>query len=194
MHRVKVNQDKDIAYMKPLRTINPKTVNGMCDKDKKADDEQSSIIEAKDSAILIEDSIIISIDGKNKAEEEQNRSQEMQDLMRQLENSREQAKAMGEDMKIRMKCLEIAMSIMSGDKVPLKDERYLAKHDLGLYAKALMMRVEKEKPKKLDSILEDEEDNSDSGGDGSVKATVEQMETSEIQAEAPSDPSVSVEV
>jgi hypothetical protein len=75
-----------------------------------------------------------------------------------LEASKEQAEAAGDAAKIRLKCMIIASRIMSGDKVPLEDYRYLAKNDPGLYGKALTMRFERDKPKKHDRLSEEEEE------------------------------------
>ena len=83
---------------------------------------------------------------------------EIQRLLEELENSRNQADADAKAARIRIKCFIIAARIMRGDKVSQTDKNFLAKHDVGLYARALAMRIEKENPKKYKSISEDEED------------------------------------
>lgn len=133
--------------------------------------------------------------GKQRAKEAKNEREEIasryQKLIEQLESAREQGEAMGESMKVRMKCLLIAMRIMSGDKVPPEDYRYLAKNDLELYAKALMMRTEKEKPQKHKRVSEDEESSEKGGASDSVSAESSQSESGEIQTEANTDSTVS---
>lgn len=58
---------------------------------------------------------------------------------------------------IRENCAKIAARIRKGDKVPLKDMRYLMKHDARLYVLTMAMRQEKEDPKKWKSVLKNEE-------------------------------------
>jgi hypothetical protein len=88
---------------------------------------------------------------------------QMDEMRQQLESAKTQAKAAGESAEVKMKCITIAMRIMSGDEVPREDHRYLAKHDLELYCKAITMRVAREKPRHYKRISEDEDDESNNG-------------------------------
>lgn len=118
----------------------------------------NSISQKTENTII--DSVEISINGRQRERTLKDEMTEMasvhQELMSQLENARKQSEAMAESTKVRMKCLLIAMRIMSGDKVPSEDYRYLAKNDLGLYAKAVSLRMEKENPKKHKQVSKDE--------------------------------------
>ena len=64
-----------------------------------------------------------------------------------------------DQMKIMLICLEISRRIMAGDKVPLKDHKYLLKHDPGLYGKSISMRFPKSDPDEYKQLSEDEEEN-----------------------------------
>jgi len=64
------------------------------------------------------------------------------------------------------KAFAVAARIMAGDKVPLKDEKFLKEHDAMLYARAKMFAIKKAKVKKHKSVLEDEKgDNSNESGE-----------------------------
>lgn len=60
-------------------------------------------------------------------------------------------------------CAKIAARVREGDRVPMKDLRYLLKTDPDLYLMAMIMRQEKEDPEKWDSLLKDKEQSPDSG-------------------------------
>lgn len=111
-----------------------------------------------------EDSISFSAQSKTEARNGMNYGAgQYQSLLDQLENSNRQSDAVGKDMETRRKCMLIAMRIMSGDKVPMEDYRYLAKNDQGLYSRAVMMRMEKKNPKEYDRLSEDEEPGEEEG-------------------------------
>ncbi|MCL2102420.1 MAG: hypothetical protein FWH25_00080 [Syntrophorhabdaceae bacterium] len=88
---------------------------------------------------------------KDADEEIQKMASEIKAALNQLENATGQ-----ED--VRMKCLQIAMRIIKGDKVPMADHQYLMKHDPELYAKAITHRMPNENPKEHDRLSEDEKD------------------------------------
>lgn len=97
---------------------------------------------------------------KQTAIEEQMRMEsEIERLKQQLENSNAQAESAAKEAKTRLACMMIAMRIQGGDDVTEADKRYLAKNDFGLYARAISLRIEKEKPQKIKQISEDEDDN-----------------------------------
>ena len=91
-------------------------------------------------------------------EEQARMESDLKRLKQQFENSKIANEAAAKEAKTRMKCMMIAMRIQSGDEVPEADKKYLAKNDLGLYARAISMRMEKEKPQKHKRISEDESD------------------------------------
>lgn len=104
-----------------------------------------------------------------------------------LIQARETSSGMAEAMKEKIICLRIAMRIMSGGKVPLKDRRYLMEKDPELYKQAICLRVEKKNPKKYDRLSEDEEKvenaDSDNSADGSADSLLEADEIESIVSE-----------
>lgn len=77
------------------------------------------------------------------------------------EVERERSKEGADSARIMSKCMLIASRLTSGDKVPLKDERFLQKHDMKLYLQAMKMRIPKQEPREWDSISDDEEEPAD---------------------------------
>ena len=118
------------------------------------------------------DSVSISEEGLQKSgnnkEELARIEREREELQKQLEQAREQGEAQFEAMMVKIKCLLIAGRIMHGHKVPKDDYRYLAKHDMGLYAKALSLRIEKRDPIKYDRLSEDEEEKTEAEDPGNI--------------------------
>lgn len=138
----------------------------------------------------IKDFVEISSDARQWAREPKDEMAEMaskyQELKEQLEKAREQGDAMAESMQTRTKCLLIAMRIMSGDKVPIEDQRYLADKDPELFAKSNMMKLQNPDPKEHDRISEDEElTDEDSAREPGVSAASEnQSAGGEVSVEA----------
>lgn len=93
--------------------------------------------------------------------EEQKRQQQAADttkvLREEFEQADKRAKAQAEALSIAGKCMTIAGRIMAGDRVPPKDERYLAQNDKELYMMAIMMRRQKENPQKYRSITDSDQ-------------------------------------
>ena len=89
-------------------------------------------------------------------EELKNMENDLKRFQEQLEIARLQSEGAAEQWRILIKCLKIAMRIMSGDIVPKADHRYLAKHEPELYSKAITLRMEKENPKKHKRLTKDE--------------------------------------
>ena len=77
------------------------------------------------------------------------------------EVERQRSKEGTDSARVMSKCMLIASRLTSGDKVPLKDERFLQKHDMKLYLQAMKMRIPKQEPKEWDSITDDEEEQAD---------------------------------
>lgn len=92
----------------------------------------------------------------------QNRFRAIEQARENAENSPE-AQALDtlrKTMKIMKICNKIAARIRAGDHVPLKDLRYLMKHDIRSYQMAMAARRPKEDPKKWESAIpKDEEEN-----------------------------------
>ena len=108
------------------------------------------------------DTVDVSEEAKRKVKDFQSKLEEMRNEMRrlreELERAGEAAEGAAEMWKIEIKCLQIAMRIMSGNKVPLADERFLMDNKPELYAKAITMRMENTDPKEYDRLSEDEEE------------------------------------
>jgi len=89
---------------------------------------------------------------------------EMSWLRDELKRAGEVAEGMGEAMRVMIKCLRIAMRIMSGHNVPDADHRFLMENDSGLYSKAVMMKIQVIDPEDFDRLSEDEEENEEQSG------------------------------
>ena len=74
-----------------------------------------------------------------------------------LSPKEEKKDTLTEAAEARKLCAKIAARIRKGDKVPQKDMRYLFKTDPHLYQMTMIMRREKEDPKKWDSLLKGDE-------------------------------------
>lgn len=93
----------------------------------------------------------------------QNRLKAIEQARVDAENSPEAQvlDSMQKTMKIMKICNKIAARVRAGDRVPLKDLRYLMKHDIRSYQMAMAARKPKEDPKKWESAIpKGEEDNS----------------------------------
>lgn len=107
--------------------------------------------------------------------EEMKKSEEMQSLaamyQEQLESAKEAAKAAGEGVEDMGKALEIARRMMHGDIVPPSDEKFLMDYNKDVYmaAKNMQAMAKNQKPKKYDSLSEEEEGEGE-GGKASVSA------------------------
>ena len=121
-------------------------------------DEAESLYDTLDTVNVSEDAKKSAKDFQSKLEEMRN---EMRALREELERAREAGEGAAEMWKIEIKCLQIAMRIMSGNKVPNADQRFLMDHKPELYAKAITMRMEKTDPKEYDRLTEDEEESID---------------------------------
>lgn len=91
------------------------------------------------------------------------RQQEYRTALSELERIRENREKSEENSKFRDygKLLKIAMRIMNGDRVPIKDKKALAEAMPDLYRQAEMMkRTNNEHPKKYKSEFKDEEKDS----------------------------------
>lgn len=87
---------------------------------------------------------------------------QMQNRIKTIEQTRENAEnspeaqaldSMRKTFEIMKICGKIAARIRAGDRVPLKDLRYLMKHDIRSYQLAMAARKPKEDPKKWKSAI-----------------------------------------
>jgi len=131
------------------------------------------------------DTVDISAGAKKKTDDFQEMFDEMRSKMHELREGLKQAREAGEGAasawREKIKCLQIAMRIMSGDIVPEEDHRYLREKDVELYSKAIQLRIEKEDPKEYDRLSEDEEKDGikvseSSANDAPVPAQVQSAE------------------
>ncbi|MCM1054434.1 MAG: hypothetical protein NC394_02830 [Bacteroides sp.] len=58
------------------------------------------------------------------------------------------------------KCMKIARRILNGDKVPMKDRKFLAEKDRKLYEMALTFQRHNPKPKKYKTVLDENDEES----------------------------------
>lgn len=95
-------------------------------------------------------------------------------MLDELNGANEEVDAMSQQLKTKMKCLEIARRIMQGKKVPIKDERYLMENDPKGYQLAMAMRKPPKKDEKeCKSVLDDEDEQSKNTSDSGEAAPVE---------------------
>lgn len=96
------------------------------------------------------------------------------DMLDEVSAANEEVDAMARQLKMRMKCVEIARRIMQGKKVPIKDERYLMENDPKGYQLAMALRKPPKKDEKeCKSVLDDEDEESKaSGGEETAPAEV----------------------
>lgn len=85
-------------------------------------------------------------------------STEAQMLYEEMERIREENEDSAKTAEQQSKCMLIAMRIAAGDKVPQKDIKFLIKYNMGLYAKAMQMRIPKTEPEEYDTVLDEEDE------------------------------------
>lgn len=87
-----------------------------------------------------------------------------------METQKKQLDSMEDKLDMMNKCQKIAAAIMRGDRVPPEDLRYLMEHDKEGYKLAVALRREKKDPKKVESVLDEEDRNGgrteETGGSG----------------------------
>lgn len=112
------------------------------------------------------------------------RIQEIRRAKEDAENTPEATmlESMKETMEILQTCRTIAARVQAGDKVPLKDLRYLMKHDIRGYQLAMSMRRQKENPKEWKSAIPEEREKTEAAGKSDSKTT----QTTQTAQTAPS--------
>ena len=74
------------------------------------------------------------------------RNRALEQMRQQMADMAEKAEEERERERIEKLCFEISERVFAGDKVPASDLSFLRKHDSGLYARAILLRVKKRKP------------------------------------------------
>lgn len=105
---------------------------------------------------------------------------QMHNRIREIEQAKENARNspeakmldnMKKAMSVLKTCTRIAARIQAGDKVPLKDLRYLMQHDPQAYHMAMASRKPKENPKECESAVpKGEQDERPAKGDAAGPA------------------------
>lgn len=90
---------------------------------------------------------------------------QLEAMRKQMEQSDENNKNSISDLS---KAMKIASRIMNGDKVPMKDRKFLAEKYPDLFKNALMFRRQNPEPKKYKSCLDD--DDNEENNNGSVSS------------------------
>jgi hypothetical protein len=135
-----------------------------------------------------EDIVDISAEAKQKAGDLQAMQEELSEryfsLREELARAQEAGEGMAKFMREKIKCIQIAMRIISGNRVPSEDHRFLAEKDPELYAKAMSMRIEKAEPKEYERLSEDEEEELAPAEDPPEAADAQTTATEAAQPEA----------
>lgn len=82
------------------------------------------------------------------------------------QDKKDELDMLGMALKVLEACHKIAASIMKGDKVPMKDLKFLMENDPAGYKLAMAMRREKKDPEEVESVLDDLEQSGSAQGDG----------------------------
>lgn len=95
----------------------------------------------------------------NPEEDQDKKHSVIQGYLDAMETQKKQLDSMEEKLDMMDKCQKIAAAIMRGDRVPPEDLRYLMEHDKEGYKLAVALRREKKDPKKVESVLDEEDRN-----------------------------------
>lgn len=106
--------------------------------------------------------------------EEQNRLRQARERQAEAEQSKSgKLDLLKEGLDVLDKCLKIAASIRRGDKVPPEDLEYLQNNDPAGYVMALAQRHEKKNPEEVESVLDKEGGEEQSGGEAPAVSALE---------------------
>lgn len=132
--------------------------------------EEKGAVSKRDTLTLTEEAQQFLAQNRKSSEEKQKstKSIELDMLRRQMEGAE---KSESKIVNIA-KCFKIARRIQNGDKVPLKDIKFLMENEPELYKHALMFKKHNPEPKKYKSCLdkEDEKGLSESQGGPAAQA------------------------
>lgn len=101
---------------------------------------------------------------------------EMQAYMKQLEESKKDKN--GDRIQDLSKCMKIARRIMHGDKVPMKDMKFLAEKYPDLFRNAIMFKQKNPEPKKYKSVLDKDDDDNGQNQEAYESGEVESVDSS----------------
>lgn len=157
------SQNKQRDIYKTIPNPSPKAITYPKDNQEKElySDGYGSQLTISDEALELfnKQLAIISEEENKEANKEENKIRDYYlELLEQLKQAHESADAAGESFETLGKCIQIAMRIAGGDKVPIKDEQYLMENNMELYSMAMNMRITKKDPKEWDSLLEEDKD------------------------------------
>lgn len=74
-----------------------------------------------------------------------------------LNRAEQSESASADSRKEFLRALKIAKRIMNGDRVPMKDKRFLMNFSMEMYTMAVMLAKQNDHPKEYESVLEEEE-------------------------------------
>ena len=146
--------------------------------------------EHQNMGMLLEDMAEISENAKSDAIDMQTKLDEIRKRHQELRDGLKRAQDLGEGMskawKEKILCLKIAMRIMSGDKVPLEDRRFLMEKDPELYRQAISLRHEKKDQKEYERLSENEKNDNNERKSyferGSIAKTINKSISPDIEA------------
>ena len=153
--RISENSTRRTTYL-PNNPVKKNMVEEECSKPSPEDAHTQEAEDVKGD--LLELSAEATQRTKDINDELQEMSDKLKDFTNQLEVARKQSQSAAKSWEILIKCLKIAMRIMSGDIVPRADHKYIAKHEPEMYSKALTMRMNKEDPKKHKRLSKKEDE------------------------------------
>lgn len=117
---------------------------------------------------------LLSLLSRPAGQDKENKSDGILDMLDGVNAEKEELDALSQQLKTRMKCLEIARRIMQGKKVPPQDERYLMENDPKGYQLAMALRKPPKKDEKeCKSVLDSEDEKSGETSDSGESAPVE---------------------
>ncbi|HZJ84541.1 MAG TPA: hypothetical protein VFD02_03190 [Syntrophomonadaceae bacterium] len=144
------------------------------------------------------DNVSISVAARNAAQEKDPLTPKIDDFytaMELLKNLNETAEAREDGFTERLKCIKIALRIIRGDKVPLKDMAFLAEKEPAMYSNAILLKRSNDNPKKHKSLInEEKKDSSTDSLDANAPPEIVAPETIAGDAINVEDVEVSVEL
>lgn len=96
-------------------------------------------------------------DKNNEKEQSSSAYAQLEAMRKQMEESEDNNNSSIMDL---AKCMKIARRIQNGDKVPLKDMKFLAEKYPELYKNSLLLKKHNPEPKKYKSVLDKEDEES----------------------------------
>lgn len=138
---------------------------------KKADPSAPAQAQAKSAQRPAADRCTLSRQALNYLEQQNQLTRELEERQaRQRERLAQAQDKSGEldllsmGLKVLEACQKIAASIMKGDKVPIKDLKFLMENDPAGYKLAMAMRREKKDPEEVESVLDEMEQSASAEG------------------------------